>query len=126
MVNGECYGELLWTFLFEELQRLDINSYKTWYQQDGTIACTARETMDLLRNVFPGCLTSCLALLNGLGLQIFQLMIIFSRDSLKKVFQTMLHSIQELKQRIWHEIEINRNPDMLQLWRTIFLKVHKK
>jgi hypothetical protein len=68
MVNGERYLQMLCTFLFEELQRLDINRNETWFQQDGSIAHTARKTMDLLRNVSPGYLISCLALLNGLGL----------------------------------------------------------
>jgi hypothetical protein len=50
-------------------------------------------------------------------------MIIFFGDALKKVFQTMLHTIRELKNRIWLEIkEINRNPGMLQFVMNNFLE----
>ena len=52
-VNGERYRKMIEGFLIPQLQGQDI-----WFQQDGAPAHTARQTIDLPRQHFPGRLIS--------------------------------------------------------------------
>jgi hypothetical protein len=53
MVTPECYVEMLRNFLKPELCRHGIDLHTIWIQQDGATAHTARESMDVLREMFP-------------------------------------------------------------------------
>ncbi|KAL0868271.1 hypothetical protein ABMA27_007802 [Loxostege sticticalis] len=51
-VNGERYRTMLREFLIPSLDELGLEHI--WFQQDGATAHTARDTMDLVRDAFPG------------------------------------------------------------------------
>ena len=55
-VNGHRYRAMIDTFLRTEVENNDLEEY--WFQQDGATAHTARLTMNLLREMFPGRLVS--------------------------------------------------------------------
>ena len=55
-VNGDRYRAMVNTFLRPEIENNDIEDY--WFQQDGATAHTARQTIDLLKKMFPGRLVS--------------------------------------------------------------------
>lgn len=55
-VNGDRYRAMLRGFLANELAEHDITHF--WFQQDGATCHTARATMDILRQMFPGRLIS--------------------------------------------------------------------
>jgi len=57
-VNSERYIEMLRSFLEPELQRLGIDRARFWFQQDGATAHTARATIAVLQELFPGRLMS--------------------------------------------------------------------
>ena len=50
-VTGERYRSMIREFLIPELERQNVHN--TWFQQGGTPAHTARETMALLKDCFP-------------------------------------------------------------------------
>lgn len=110
-VNGERYRQMLQTF------RGALNRDDMWFQQDGATAHTARDTLRLLRNFFPGRIISRFGDINwparspDLTAPDF-----FLWGHLKaRVFQTRPHSIQDLKNRIQAEVqEINETPGLLQ------------
>ena len=52
------YIEMITNFLRPELRRRRINCANVWFQQDGATAHTANESMTIVRNMFPGHLTS--------------------------------------------------------------------
>lgn len=51
-VNGEHYRTMIRDFLLPQIDRLGLENM--WFQQDGATAHTARATMDILRQAFPG------------------------------------------------------------------------
>ncbi|KAL0860440.1 hypothetical protein ABMA27_009829 [Loxostege sticticalis] len=51
-VTGERYRTMLREFLIPSLDKLGLEHI--WFQQDGATAHTARDTMDLVRDAFPG------------------------------------------------------------------------
>jgi hypothetical protein len=53
-VNSSCYTEMLPTFLEPELQRLGVETHTLWFQQEGATPHTARTTMRVLNEMFPG------------------------------------------------------------------------
>lgn len=116
-VNGERYREMLQQFFIPELRRSGININDTWFQQDGATAHTARETLNLLRNVFHNHLISRFGDIPwpprspDVTAPDY-----FLWGKLKeKVFRSRPHTIQELKNRISQEIEeINRDQNLLQ------------
>ena len=55
-VTGEKYRVMIREFLIPEIERLGV--HHAWFQQDGATSHTARETMALLREHFPGRLIS--------------------------------------------------------------------
>lgn len=55
-VNGNRYRAMVNTFLREEIENNGLEDY--WFQQDGATAHTARQTIDLLNEMFPGRLVS--------------------------------------------------------------------
>lgn len=55
-VTGERYREMLQNFLAPQIQQFNLQNM--WFQQDGATCHTARETMNLLRTLFPGRLIS--------------------------------------------------------------------
>ena len=57
-VNSERYIHMLNNFLRPELRRRRINMRNVYFQQDGATAHTAHAPMNVLRNMFPGCLIS--------------------------------------------------------------------
>jgi len=57
-VNSERYIEMLTQFFFPELQRRRVSIRKVWFQQDGATSHTARASMEVLRQKFPGRLIS--------------------------------------------------------------------
>lgn len=50
--RGVRYREMLTNFFVPKLQNMDLNSM--WFQQDGATCHTARETVELLHESFPG------------------------------------------------------------------------
>jgi hypothetical protein len=64
LFEGECtvtvtshhYVEMLHNFLPPRLNEL--GNASLWFQQDGATAHTARASMEVLREIFPGCLIS--------------------------------------------------------------------
>ena len=56
-VNSDQYCEMLETFLRPKLNMLD-DMDNVWFQQDGATAHTSRRAMGILREMFPGHLTS--------------------------------------------------------------------
>jgi len=56
--NSERYIEMLTQFFFPELQRRLVSIRKVWFQQDGATSHTARASMEVLRQKFPGRLIS--------------------------------------------------------------------
>lgn len=57
-VNSERYITMLQTFFFPELRRRRWAMRRVWFQQDGATAHTARNSMAVLRDQFPGHLIS--------------------------------------------------------------------
>ena len=55
-VTGHKYRKMIEDYLLLQIQDLDMQNFR--FQQDGATAHTARETMALLRAVFPGRLIS--------------------------------------------------------------------
>lgn len=55
-VNGDRYRSMVDTFLRSEVENNGLEDY--WFQQDGATAHTARETINLLNEMFPGRLVS--------------------------------------------------------------------
>jgi hypothetical protein len=53
-VNAERYSHMLNTFFFRELRRRRITLRNIWFQQDGATAHTARASMAVVRQKFPG------------------------------------------------------------------------
>jgi len=51
-VNGVRYRNRITEFLWPQLDGMDMEG--TWFQQDGATCHTVRETMQLLREKFPG------------------------------------------------------------------------
>ncbi|KAJ4441392.1 hypothetical protein ANN_11247 [Periplaneta americana] len=110
-VNGERYRQMLQTFK-GALNRDDMR-----FQQYGATIHTARDTLRLLINFFPGRIISWFGDINwparspDLTAPDF-----FLWGHLKaRVFQTRSHSIQDLKNRIQAEVqEINETPGLLQ------------
>jgi hypothetical protein len=51
-VNGLCYRNMIPEFLWPQLDGMDMEGM--WFQQDGATCHTAGETMELLREKFPG------------------------------------------------------------------------
>lgn len=51
-VNGERYRQMLNNFLWPRLEDMDLNNL--YFQQDGATCHTARETLNLLQEKFPG------------------------------------------------------------------------
>ena len=52
-VNSARYIGMLCTFLEPEFQRLGVEMQTLWFQQDGTMAHTARTAMRVLNKMFP-------------------------------------------------------------------------
>ena len=50
-VDGNRYRHMIEEYLSHELE--DLNREKIWFQQDGATPHTARETMDVLKEMFP-------------------------------------------------------------------------
>lgn len=57
-VNAERYVEMLRGFLVPQLQLLGFDMTNTWFQQDGATCHTAIDSMEVLRELFPGKLIS--------------------------------------------------------------------
>lgn len=57
-VTSQRYVHMLNTFLRPDLQRRGFNMNNVYFQQDGATAHTARTSMEVLRNMFPGKLIS--------------------------------------------------------------------
>lgn len=55
-VNGERYRTMIREFLQPQLEELGVENF--WFQQDGATCHTARETVALLRDIFPARLLS--------------------------------------------------------------------
>ena len=53
-VNENRYVDLLTNFFFPELCRRRVSLRRTWFQQDGATSHTARISMEVLRQKFPG------------------------------------------------------------------------
>lgn len=51
-ITGDRYRDMLENFLVPELDRLGLQH--VWFQQDGATSHTANDTMDILREIFPG------------------------------------------------------------------------
>jgi hypothetical protein len=51
-VTSDRYVHMVNEFLLQELRRLDMDTATFWFQQDGAIAHTARQSMNTLRTVF--------------------------------------------------------------------------
>jgi hypothetical protein len=51
--SGRCV-HMLRNFLAREINRRGINQQTTWFQQDGATAHTARASMPVVRDMFPG------------------------------------------------------------------------
>ncbi|XP_039292755.1 uncharacterized protein LOC120353366 [Nilaparvata lugens] len=108
-VTSERYVTMLQTFLQPELEELveEQDLGEIWFQQDGATAHTARISMDLLREMFPGRLISLRgdvkwpARSPDLSVCDF-----FLWGYLKeKVFNHRPHTLEELKDKIREEIQ---------------------
>ncbi|CAK9799157.1 hypothetical protein ANTPLA_LOCUS1913 [Anthophora plagiata] len=55
-VTGERYRAMLKNFLQPELNRLGLENM--WFQQDGATSHTARDTIEILKEIFPGRIVS--------------------------------------------------------------------
>ena len=55
-MNGICYRNMIMEFLWPQLDGMDMEGM--WFQQDGATCHTAHETTELLREKFPGYVTS--------------------------------------------------------------------
>lgn len=53
-VNSGRYVDMLHNFLTPEINRCGINQQTMWFQQDGATAHTARASMAVVREMFPG------------------------------------------------------------------------
>lgn len=53
-VTSARYEEMLNNFLRPELERRQVNMRDVWFQQDGATAHTARASMEVVRQMFPG------------------------------------------------------------------------
>lgn len=53
-VTSARYVEMLNNFLRPQLERLRVNMREMWFQQDGATAHTARASMEVVRQMFPG------------------------------------------------------------------------
>ena len=53
-VTSARYIEMLNNFLRPELERRQVNMRDIWFQQDGATAHTARASMEVIRQMFPG------------------------------------------------------------------------
>ncbi|XP_039294955.1 uncharacterized protein LOC120353834 [Nilaparvata lugens] len=108
-VTSERYVTMLQTFLQPKLEELaeEQDLGEIWFQQDGATAHTARISMDLLREMFPGRLISLRgdvkwpARSPDLSVCDF-----FLWGYLKeKVFKHRPHTLEELKEKIREEIQ---------------------
>lgn len=114
-VTSARYCLLLEDFLPNELRRLGLNRDVVWFQQDGATCHTARQSMGILRNMFPGRLISRFGDINwpprspDLTVPDY-----FLWGYLKsRVYQNKPRTIPELKENITTEVRaINR--EMLQ------------
>jgi hypothetical protein len=104
-VTADRYVEMLETFLHPKMG--DVGTEHVWFQQDGATAHTARRSLGVLREMFPGHLISLrgdvewLARSPDLSPCDF-----FLRGCLKeKVFKHHPRSLEDLKERIQHEID---------------------
>ena len=57
-VTSERYIEMLNTFFIPLLRRKRVPRHHLWFQQDGATSHTARESMNVLRRLFPNHLIS--------------------------------------------------------------------
>jgi hypothetical protein len=53
-VNSGRYVHMLHNFLAPEINKRGINQQNMWFQQDGPTAHTARASMAVVREMFPG------------------------------------------------------------------------
>ena len=113
-VTSERYIQMLRQFLQRELRRRHMEARQIWFQQDGATAHTARNSMQVLREMFPQHVISRFGDINwparspDLSAPDY-----FLWGYLKgKVYQERPHTIQQLKENI--ETEIQQIPrDML-------------
>jgi hypothetical protein len=112
-VNAQLYTEMMTTFVVLELHQRCLEA--NWFQQDGATARTARHSMETLCRLFPNRITSRFGDVSwpprspDLSAPDF-----FLLGCLKdKVFTHPLHTIEELKACIRHEVEAI-TPDLLR------------
>jgi len=104
-VNGDRYVEMLETFLRPKLD--DVDTEHVWFQQGGATAHTARGSLGVLREMFPGRLIS---LRGDVGWPVRSPYLspcdFFLWGYLKeKVFKHRPRSLEDLKERIRQEID---------------------
>ena len=101
-VTSERYIQMLRQFLQRELRRRHMEARQIWFQQDGATAHTARNSMQVLREMFPQHVISRFGDINwparspDLSAPDY-----FLWGYLKgKVYQERPHTIQQLKENI--------------------------
>jgi hypothetical protein len=107
-VNGECYRNMISSFLWKELEGLDISN--CYFQQDDATCHTSGETIRLLQTKFPGRVISKNENINWppRSYDLTPLDFYLWGDIKQKVYANNPQTIEELKENIRvtiHEIQ---------------------
>jgi len=104
-VTSDQYVEMLETYLHPRLD--DMDTEDVWFQQDGATAHTARRSLRVLREMFPGCFISLRGDVEWPAQSPdLSPCDVFLWEYLKeKVFKHRPQSLEDLKERIHQEID---------------------
>jgi hypothetical protein len=126
-VTSDRYVHMVNEFLLQELRRLDMDIATFWFQQDGAIAHTARQSMNALRTVFEHRIISRHDDISWPARSVdLSACDFFPWGWLKsKVFQARPADLHNLKQRISDEINAIPPAMLLRVMESVLNRVHQ-